>query len=72
MAQTDSIRMDINMPSPQASGNRKVADIKKKTLRSRLLSVLFGDKHEVVIIMPSQNVSNVTFTREREKAGADE
>ncbi len=72
-AKPDSIQMDINMPSPHASGtHRLLADIKKKTLRSRLLSVLFGDQHEIVIIMPSRNVSNVTFTRQRDMGGAEQ
>lgn len=70
MTQTDPICMDIHMSANSLSGH-KVADIKKKTLRSRLLTALFGDKHEIVIIMPSQHVNNVTFTRQREKAGAD-
>lgn len=60
----DGIRMDVNMPSTRTSGTRRLlADIKKRTLRSRILSALFGEQHEVVIIMPSRNVTNVTFTR---------
>ncbi|MDL2317949.1 hypothetical protein LJC74_02480 [Eubacteriales bacterium OttesenSCG-928-A19] len=60
----DGIRMDVNMPSTRTNGTRRLlADIKKRTLRSRILSALFGEQHEVVIIMPSRNVTNVTFTR---------
>lgn len=64
----NSIRMDINMPSLRASGaQRLVAEIKKKTLRDRLLSALFGPQHEILIIMPSRDVRNVVFTRQRDE-----
>ena len=60
----DGIQLNVNMPSQRANGTRRLlADIKKKTLRSRILSALLGEQHEVVIIMPSRNVTNVTFTR---------
>ena len=60
----NSIQLDVNMPSTRTSGKRRLlADIKKKTLRSRILSALFGEQHEIVIIMPSRNVNNLTFTR---------
>ena len=66
----DGIRMDVNMPSARTSGTRRLlADIKKRTLRSRILSALFGEQHEVVIIMPSRNVTNVTFTRAMDDQG---
>ena len=60
----NSVHLDVNMPSTRASGtHRLLAEIKKKTLRSRILTALFGDQHEIVIIMPSRNVETVTFTR---------
>ena len=64
----NSIRLDINMPAKRTSGARHLlADIKKKTLRNRILSALFGEQHEVVIILPSRNVDCVTFTRTGEE-----
>lgn len=60
----NTFRIDVNMPSTRTSGTRRLlAEVKKKTLRSRILSALFGDQHEIVIIMPSRNVNNLTFTR---------
>ncbi len=56
--------LDVNMPPVSSDPfNGTLADIKKKTFRSRLLSALFGDRHEILIIMPSGTVRNVTFTR---------
>ena len=71
----NSIRMDINMPSIRASGTQRlVAEIKKKTLRDRLMTALFGARHEILIILPSRDVRNVVFTRQRdeEEEGAPE
>lgn len=66
----NSIQLDVNMPSTRTSGTRRLlADIKKKTLRSRILSALFGEQHEIVIIMPSRSVDTVTFTRAGEEGG---
>lgn len=63
----NSIQLDVNMPSTRTGGMRRLlADIKKKTLRSRILSALFGEQHEIVIIMPSRNVDTVTFSRAAE------
>ena len=63
-----SIRLGVNMPSPRTNGTRRLlADIKKMTLRNRILTVLFGEQHEIVIIMPSRNVDTVTFTRADEE-----
>ena len=60
----NSFQLNVNMPSTRTSGTRRLlAEIKKKTLRNRILSALFGDQQEIVIIMPSRNVDNVTFTR---------
>lgn len=65
--QGSAFTLNVNMPSPRVSGmNKLLAEVKKKTLRSRILSALFGEQNEVVIIMPSRNVSNVTFTRSAE------
>lgn len=59
--------LDVNMPSTRASGiNRLLAEVKKKSLRSRILTALFGEQHDVVIIMPSRDVKNVTFIRDGE------
>jgi len=67
------IQLDVNMPSTKTSGShRLLADIRKKTLRSRILTALFGEQHEVVIIMPSRNVDTVTFTRADEEGGEKE
>ena len=63
----DSIRLNVNMPSTRTDGTRHLlADIKKRSIHSRLLTTLFGEQHEVVIILPSRNVDNVTFTRAQE------
>ena len=60
----NSVHLDVKMPPAQTCGPRHLlADIKKKTLRNRILSALFGEGHEVVIILPSRNVDSVTFTR---------
>lgn len=69
----DSIRLNVNMPSTRTGGTRRLlADIKKRSIRSRLLTMLFGEQHEIVIILPSRNVDNVTFTRAQEpEGGAD-
>lgn len=68
-----SIRLDVHMPSPRTGSTRHLlADIKERSIRSRLLTTLFGEQHEVVIILPSRNVDNVTFTRAQEpEEGAD-
>ena len=67
--QGDSFTLNVNMPSARTSGmTRLLAEVKKKTLRSRVLSALLGEQNEVVIIMPSRNVQNVTFTRAAEQA----
>lgn len=66
----DSIRLDVHMPSPRTGGARRLlADIKKRSIRSRLLTRLFGEQHEIVIILPSRNVDNVTFTRAEDSEG---
>ena len=66
--QGDSFTLNVNMPSARTSGmTRLLAEVKKKTLRSRVLSALLGEQNEVVIIMPSRNVRNVTFTRAAEQ-----
>jgi hypothetical protein len=69
----DSIRLNVNMPSPRTGGTcRLLADIKKRSIRSRLLTTLFGEQHEVVIILPSRNVDNVTFTHaQKPERGAE-
>ena len=64
----NSVHLDVNMPSTRTSGtHRLLAEIKKKTLRNRILTALFGDQHEIVIIMPSRNVSAVTFIRDEDR-----
>ena len=69
----DSIRLNVSMPSTRTGGTRRLlADIKKRSVRSRLLTMLFGEQHEVVIILPSRNVDNVTFTRVQEPKGGAE
>lgn len=69
----NSFKLDVNMPSVRTSGTRRLlAEVKKKTIRSRILSALFGDQQEIVIIMPSRNVNNVTFTRADDPADAPE
>jgi hypothetical protein len=61
------IQLNVSMPSVRnGSTSRLLADIKKRSIRSRLLTALFGDLHEVVIILPSRNVDNVTFSRSAE------
>lgn len=63
--QGNRFTLHVNMPSPRVSGmNRLLAEVKKKTLRSRVLTALFGAQNEVLIILPSRDVNNVTFTRE--------
>ena len=67
------IQLNVNMPSVRTGGmHRLLADIKKKSIRSRFLTLLFGEQHEVVIILPSRNVDNVTFTRAEEQDGGAE
>lgn len=63
--QSNRFTLHVNMPSARTSGmNRLLAEVKKKTIRSRLLTALLGGQNEVLIIMPSREVNNVTFTRE--------
>ena len=60
----DGFTLNVSMPSNRVSGMaRLLAEVKKKTIRSRILSALFGEQNEFVIILPSRNVRNVTFTR---------
>ena len=66
--QGNRFTLHVNMPSSRVSGmNRLLAEVKKKTFRSRLFTALFGGQNEVLIIMPSREVNNVTFTRETDE-----